>query len=338
MAVVSRVTEAAFVARRRGDWEALSEILHGARGLGLARMPAESVAKLPVLYREVCADLSRAQDAHYSAPLIDFLEGLGASAHAVLYRKRHDVDPRSPLRSGSALFEAFPRAIRRHKGSMLLGTALFFVPFFISLAYAYGHPEFAFRVLPEASLRGLTEAYKEGFEGGRSAGMDALMAGFYIHNNVGIALRCFALGITFGMGSAFYLFENGVMIGATMGYVASQGAGDNILTFCIGHGAFELGAICISGGAGIRMGWALVRPGEPSRARALSAISQDLVVLIAGASAMLLLAAGIEAFWSGSSAPATIKRAFGLLFHVVVLLYILLVGRGGQDSRERGVR
>ena len=54
------------------------------------------------------------------------------------------------------------------------------------------------------------------------------MAGFYVYNNVGIALRCFALGIFGGLGSAFYLVQNGLSIGAILGYVASQGAGENI--------------------------------------------------------------------------------------------------------------
>ena len=46
------------------------------------------------------------------------------------------------------------------------------------------------------------------------------MAGFYVNNNVGIALRCFATGLAFGLGSAFYLVENGLATGAIMGYVA----------------------------------------------------------------------------------------------------------------------
>ena len=76
------------------------------------------------------------------------------------------------------------------------------------------------------------------------------MAGFYVNNNVGIALRCFATGLFFGVGSAFYLVENGLATGAIMGYVASHGAGDNILTFVVGHGSLELGAIVLAGGAG----------------------------------------------------------------------------------------
>ena len=40
---------------------------------------------------------------------------------------------------------------------------------------------------------------------------------FYVYNNVGIALRCFALGIFGGLGSAFYLVQNGLSIGAILG-------------------------------------------------------------------------------------------------------------------------
>ena len=60
------------------------------------------------------------------------------------------------------------------------------------------------------------------------------------------ALRCFALGIFGGLGSAFYLVQNGLSIGAILGYVASQGAGENILVFIVGHGSLELGAIVLA--------------------------------------------------------------------------------------------
>ena len=52
---------------------------------------------------------------------------------------------------------------------MALAFALFFVPFFGGLFATLAHPEFAFRVVPEAMLRPLTEAYAKGFAEGRDA-------------------------------------------------------------------------------------------------------------------------------------------------------------------------
>src|SRR6202044_2808702 len=134
----------------------------------------------------------------------------------------------------------------------------------------------------------------------RGAGADVAMAGFYVNNNVGIALRCFATGLFFGLGSAFYLVANGLSTGAIMGYVASHGAGDNILTFVVGHGSLELGAIVLAGGGGLSLGWSIVAPGDKTRVASLQATARSVVIVMFGAAVMLFMAAAVEGFWSGS--------------------------------------
>jgi uncharacterized membrane protein SpoIIM required for sporulation len=167
------------------------------------------------------------------------------------------------------------------------------------------------------------------------------MAGFYVNNNVGIALRCFATGLFFGVGSAFYLVENGLATGAIMGYVASHGAGDNILTFVVGHGSLELGAIVLAGGAGMALGWSIVAPGEQTRIASLQTTARSVVIIVFGAAVMLFMAAAVEGFWSASSLPAVVKRGVGGFMFLLVLAYVLLAGRGSDQAaeaeREEGV-
>lgn len=330
MTAANAPKESAFVERRRADWEELDSLVHLAQTKGEKKLLPASVARLPALYRDVCADLSRAQAARYGAPLLEYLEGLTASAHAVLYGKpSRAIASRlaeSEGRAMSALF-AFPRAVRRRWRPVLLAAALFFVPLVAGLVISQIDPTFAFRIVPRSMLDPLTEAYAKGFAEGRTLGEDSLMAGFYVNNNVGIALRCFALGIFGGLGSALYLVHNGLSIGAILGYVASQGAGGNILTFVVGHSAFELGAIVLAGAAGLSVGWSIVAPGDRTRAASLSAVARDVVIIVAGASVMLLVAAGIEGFWSASSVSSDIKRSVGAALAVLVLAYLLLAGR-----------
>jgi uncharacterized membrane protein SpoIIM required for sporulation len=212
---------------------------------------------------------------------------------------------------------------------MLLAAALFFVPFAFGLLITLHDATFAFRVVPEAMLRPLSEAYARGFEG-REAGEGVMMAGFYVHNNVGIALRCFGLGVFAGLGSAFYLVHNGLSIGAVLGYVAAQGAGANIGLFIVGHGSLELGAIVLAGGSGLSLGWSLVAPGELPRLVSLQRRARELLVVVAGASVMLVLAALLEAFWSASAVPPVAKLGAGGTLGVLVFAYILLAGRGRE--------
>lgn len=331
MALTSHVNEAAFAERRAADWSEMETLVRRAQALGVRRLTPVEISRLSPLYRDLCADLAAAQAARYSAPLVESLQTLTAAAHTVVYGIYSRTERRFRFKDAAL---AFPRAVRRHRLAMALAFLLFFVPFFAAFAAALHDPTFAFRVAPEGQLRQLTDAYREGFSGGREAGQGAMMAGFYVNNNVGIALRCFATGIFFGLGSAFYLLTNGLSTGAIMGYVTSQGAGDNILTFVVGHSSFELGAIVIAGGAGMALGWSLVDPGERTRADALRIAGKDAAILASGAAVMLFIAAAIEGFWSASSAPDGVKRAFGAVALSLVLLYLVLGGRGARDDDE----
>jgi len=329
---LNAVTEQAFVARRQKEWDELDSLTRRAGHHGkAAKLAPDDVSRLSPLYRDVCADLARAEAARYSAPLVDYLHGLTASAHTALY----GLPPRPrltfSLRGPKSAFTAFPRAVRLHWRPMLIAFALFFGPMLFGILGSLDEPSFAFRVVPEAQLRPLVEGYQKGFAAGRPGGEGAAMAGFYVNNNVGIALRCFATGIFGGLGSAFYLVQNGLAIGTILGYVASQGAGYNLLFFIMGHSAFELGAIVIAGGAGLAMGWSVIAPGDRTRLASLQESGRDVAVIVSGAAVMLFIAAAIEAFWSASSLPPVMKLTFGAVAFVAVVVYIFLAGRGEES-------
>jgi uncharacterized membrane protein SpoIIM required for sporulation len=331
------IAEAVFTARRHGDWERLDALTRKAQARGLKKLTGEEVAQVSPLYLDVCADLSRAQAARYGAQLVDYLQGLTAATHTVLYgshAKSRAIASRRAGRTLQAMLEAFPRAVRRHKLAMLVSFLLFFVPFFGGLFATMADPRFALNIVPESMLRPLVHAYREGFDGGRGASVDAAMAGFYVNNNVGIALRCFATGLAFGIGSAFYLIENGLMTGAIMGYVAAHGAGENILTFVVSHGSLELGAIVLAGGAGLALGGSMIAPGDRTRLGALQATARSVAVVVFGAAVMLFMAAAVEGFWSASSVPSIVKRSVGATLAIAIALYIGFAGRGGPGDEE----
>ena len=171
MALASAPTERAFAVRREHDWNELDTLVRVAHQRGIKALEPGAVRRLPPLYRDVCGDLSRAQAARYSAPLVDYLQALTAQAHTVLYGAGHAAgrsrgqtspDTRAGQASGSSRSSwlvAFPIAVRRHHKAMALATLLFFVPFFLGLFMTLQKPELAFRVVPETMLRPLTEAY-----------------------------------------------------------------------------------------------------------------------------------------------------------------------------------
>ncbi len=325
-------TQDDFIAGRRASWNELDALLM--QDKELCKLAPTSISRAASLYRVLCADLMYARGAGYTNDLTGYLDGLAARAHNALYGAR-------PWRLPAAwrlVAHEFPRTLRRRWKFFAIANLLFILPLLAGLFGSMESTEFAEKVLPPEQLAMMAEMYADGFDG-RAEGVDATMAGFYVYNNVGIAFRCFATGVLFGLGSLFFLVYNGLVIGTTTGHVIISGGGANILTFMCGHGVFELTAIVISGGAGLQMGYALVETKGRTRLGSLRSQAPELAHLILGAAAMLVIAAGIEAFWSPSGLPPLVKWIAAGVFAVLVLLWISLGGRESKpDERDRDDR
>jgi uncharacterized membrane protein SpoIIM required for sporulation len=308
-----------FVARRRASWQELEQLLR--LGKELHRSSPTDISRTASLYRSVCADLMRARSS-YGPELVRYLDGLAARAHNLLYGTR-------AYRLGGLwqiLARDFPRTLRKRWRFFALASALFYLPFVFGIFGTLASAEFAETILPSQMLASMESMYEQGFDSGRDVHMDSAMAGFYVFNNVGIAFRCFATGILFGLGSLFFSIYNGLVIGVVLGWVIRAGHGLNIGTFICGHGVFELTAIVISAAAGLQMGWALVDTGGLTRLGSLRAQAKELAHLIVGAAAMLVIAAGLEGYWSPSSMPPPVKWAAAGVFALLVCAWLGLGG------------
>jgi uncharacterized membrane protein SpoIIM required for sporulation len=318
-----------FVKQREAEWQELARLLDEH---ALGRQTAVTISRLALLYRSLCADLMQAPGLGCGADVIDHLNALAGRAHNVLYAAQSSR--RVALLRLFTL--GFPQAVRESATFMLGSAGLFVLPLVVGILGAMSSPDFAHAVLPAEYLEEAREAYSHGFSGGRDLGTDGAMAGFYVYNNVGIAFRCFATGILFGLGSVFFLVYNGLVTGTVMGHIMLSGNGTNLLTFVSGHAPFELGAIIIAGGAGLCMGHAVVETRGHTRLGSLRARAPRLTALVLGTTGMLLVAAAIEAFWSPSRASNPAKWGFSALGVVSLTSYLVGAGRGA--SRPAGAR
>jgi len=319
-----------FVAARERDWAELEQLLGG--GKDLRKLPPASIARAAALYRAVSSDLMRAEAAGYSPDVIALLDGLAARAHNTLYSA-----PPYRLRAVWELIAGdFPRTLRRHGRFFALAVALFVLPGAVGFTGALKSRAFALRVLSPEMVEEMEKAYSEGFGKGREAGVNTAMAGFYVYNNVGIAFRCFATGVLFGLGSLFFLVYNGLVIGSVAGLVTAAGHGKNLLTFTCTHGAFELTAIVIAATAGMVMGYALVDTRGRTRFGSLRAHARDIAYLVMGAALMLLVAAGLVGFWSPSGLPERVKWGGAVVAYLLVICYLAFAGRGDRGGARAG--
>ncbi|MEO6281357.1 stage II sporulation protein M [Roseateles sp.] len=319
------MTPVRFEAQYGELWDAFAEQLAQAN-----QGQRVDAALLAARYRRVCENLALAQSRAYPIHLVARLEALAQNAHQLIYR-RQDYGLRA---LGRLLRTDLPRAVRAQRRCLLLALLLFVLPLVLAYVLALQGPDFALHLLDAGQLRRYESMYADGTKAigrMRDAGDDWQMFGFYIFNNIGIGFRCFGAGILAGVGSAFVLVYNGLLIGIVAGHLQRVGLGHNFWPFVVTHSAFELTGIVLAGAAGLRLGLGWLAPGRMTRLEALRAAAQAAVPLVYAAFFLLLVAAAFEAFWSSAAwiAPAVKYGVAGLCW-ALVLTWLLVFGRGGS--------
>lgn len=288
--------------------------------------------EMPHAYRRVCQQLGLARRRGYSPAVVDRLQQLMQRGHNALYR------PPPPRWSRIPRFflAEFPRRVRAEAGCMWLAFACFVLPLVATFVLVRLMPEYAATIFSQEQLAEFESMYASDVANGklgRESGTDVAMFGYYILNNIGIGLRTFASGLVAGIGSAFVLVYNGVFFGTFAAHLGNVGLSDPLWRFVCGHAAFELTAIVIAGGAGLRLGLGFLMPGRRRRVDALVEGGRRGAMLCLGAAGMLLIAAFIEAFWSSIGAvPASIKYSVAGVLWALVFAWLAFGGRGLRDA------
>ncbi|MCA9138805.1 MAG: stage II sporulation protein M [Planctomycetales bacterium] len=321
--------------KRRVDWTELERLCEAMelRGrtdsVSVHHRGAAGVARFSTLYRAACADLALA-DAYQLPPnTVTYLHRLVARAHNQLYR----TTSASPSGWFRILFEDAPQRIF-NDGCVRVATLVFFGLFALSMVMGASEdqfPEFAERFCGSAML----EATEESFQKPLAADPDSYTAraAFYIQHNTGIGLQCFAYGILL-IPCLFTLAYNAVVLGATFGYMSREGVegSENFFEFVTAHGPFELTAIALSAGAGMRIGMGLFNTRGLSRVDSVREAGRQAVPVMAASAVMFILAAFTEGFLSPSAAPYLVKVAWSIMSSGLITLYFVILGFPKQKS------
>lgn len=324
------MTPLKFEADYAGVWQVLEEALDHADGVKrpdkIAPQPLDD-PQLAAHYRRCCEHLALAQARGYPVHLVHRLEQLTQRAHQHIYQRRdyglHQLGQLALIR--------FPQAVRAHRWYLLAAALLFLVPLFAVGWTSYRDPGFILHLMEASQVREFEGMYgheTDSIGRLRSAGTDWEMFGYYIMHNIGVGFQCFAAGIFAGVGSIFYLVFNGLHAGAVAGFLVASGHATNFFSFVVTHAAFELTAIVLAGAAGLRLGHAIIAPQRQTRLQALKDAAQAAVIVVYGVVGMLLVAAGVEAFWSSAAwiVPG-VKYGVGAACWMLVLAYLGWQGR-----------
>lgn len=282
-------------------------------------------------YLLLCQHLAIAQERLYDAALTERLNNLVLKVYRELYKYRSETR----LNLFAFFVRDFPLAIYRHRYFIAVAFLVLVLPGLVAGTWAYFDENAVYTMMDASQVRDLERMYdpaarKLGRE--RESETDIFMFGFYIKNNISIAFRCFAGGMLAGIGTLLVLFFNGLFMGSIAGHLTRLDYVDTFYPFVVGHGSFELTAIVFSGAAGLRLGYAILNPGQYSRLNALRQAGSDVTPMLYGIVLMLIIAAFLEAFWSSNaSLSIMVKYSVGAVLWVLVLAYSFSGGR--HESR-----
>ena len=326
---------AAFLERRRPDWERLEAALERMESGGTPPS-LDEIREFHRLYQDASADLARLSTFSAERSVRGQLESLVARAYAELHETR-DRDRR--VRPFRWLLRTVPRTFRRHAaaffvamGTMLLGAmfgggALMVAPDTKPVLMPFEHLQGD----PTERVREEESVVVNEVEGHKARFSAQLMT-----HNIRVSLLTFASGITWGVGSLLLLFYNGIGLGAVAVDYVGAGQGRFLAGWLLPHGVIEIPAIWIAGQAGLVMASALLGRGQgrPLSQR-LRAVSGDVLTLLGAMGVMLVWAGLVESFLSQYHEPLLpygVKIAFGVVELTVLIAWLWGGGRGGGED------
>jgi uncharacterized membrane protein SpoIIM required for sporulation len=315
----------AFIAERQARWAELEAAIRTAKRGRIRTQSASAIERFGLLLRQTSSDLAIARRDHPDAPITEYLNTLCARAHPLLYRGNP-----VRLRSVWGFFgTALPRSFRAAWPYIVASLVLMLIGFIAGWVAVDVRPDLRASLVPPS-------LFDEMARGQISTGVqDApFAAAFIIQNNIRVALICFAGGVFLGIPTAFVLLSNGWMLGTVAAAVRLGGYDFQFWSLIVPHGVLELSVIVISGGTGLMLGDAILRPGQLRRGEALARVARRAVLLALGAASLLVIAGTLEAFVSPSALPDGVKLAIGATVGVLLYSWLLLTGRTPRRRRS----
>jgi uncharacterized membrane protein SpoIIM required for sporulation len=313
-----------FIAQRRPDWERLEALLDRSEGSGLASLEETEVVELGRLYRRAASDLNQSQT---------FTRGLAAERHLndLVARAYVLIHGRRPVNVWALIVFfvlGYPAVFRRHLGAFGLAFGLLAAGAIVGFLACKYDPTVARDFFLPTDMKTIQPDQEQELQ---TTGQFVAFSSFLFTNNLRVSLIAFALGVTLGIGSAWLMFYNGVLVGALAAVFAEKNAWMAFATGILPHGVLEIPAAVLGGAAGFVVAAGMVRARPWPRIQEMARAGLEGLWLVSGCVPLLMMAAVLEAgvarapdWFLGRLLKLIVAAVFGLLF----LMYVLLLGWG----------
>jgi uncharacterized membrane protein SpoIIM required for sporulation len=315
-----------FIARNTPVWDRLDHLVRVAGRGGRGLTPRE-IDELVALYQRVSSHLSHARTAYGDPALNGRLTRLVSQANGVLYGAR----PRTLGAVADFFVWRFPAAVWQSGRFIAASAALLLLPA-LAMGTWLANSDAALDASAPDAVR---EAYlHEDFEDYYSSQPASAFASQVTVNNIQVALTAFAGGILLCLPTAYFMVFNGANVGAAGGLFADAGELGKFFGLILPHGLLELTAVIVAGAAGLRLGWAVIAPGDRTRGQAVGEEARRSVIIALGLVLAFVVAGLIEGFITGRGVPTPLRIGIGVAAWSVFVAWVVIQG---PAATARGV-
>jgi uncharacterized membrane protein SpoIIM required for sporulation len=304
-----------WIAKRRPHWDRLAFLLTRSDREGLSGLSRTELQEMALLYRQVAADLSVLRRDETARTYSDQVNQLLARAHHIIYSRRKTTW----LTLFRFLKDEYPAIFQRQLPYVAASLAVTIAWAVLGAALTSARPEFMRHYVGPAMIATM-EQHKMWTDSIVSVAPKE--TSHIMTNNLSVSFMAFAGGILFGVGTFLLLFNNGMMLGVIGVACHQYGMSIPLWSFIAPHGSLELPAIIIAGGAGFRIGRAMLFPGGYRWKESVAKGGIEATQLVAGVIPMLVVAGCLEGFFSPSHAPVWLKFTVGGLLLTLLLTWL----------------
>ncbi len=245
------------------------------------------------LFIKITDDLSYAQTYFPNSETEGYLNILASRTHQLIYKNKKEKKGRF------AFFWKYeiPKELLVTRKYIFYSLIIFFVTVLIGVVSSVNDGEYSRLILGDSYVNMTIDNIEKGDPMGVYKDMDSLSMFVLIAiNNVKVMIMVYLLGLLLSIGSIYYIFVHGIMIG-TFHYIFYQYnvLEESLITVWI-HGAVEIFTLIVSGGAGIMLGNSILFPGTYSRKQSFLIGAKSSTKIIVALIPFIIFAAFLEGF------------------------------------------
>jgi uncharacterized membrane protein SpoIIM required for sporulation len=304
-----------WIAKRRPHWDRLAFLLARSDQNGLIALSRSELQEMALLYRQVAADLSVLRRDETARTYADQVNLLLARAHHIIYSRKKT--------GWGALYrflkDEYPAIFQRQLPYVIAALLVSVAWGLLGAALTSARPEFMRHYVGPAMIATM-EQHKMWTESIVSVAPQE--TSHIMTNNLTVSFVTFAGGIIFGVGTFWFLYINGMMLGVIAAACHQYGMSLPLWSFVAPHGSLELPSIIIAGAAGFRLGHAMLFPGGYRWKESVAKGGIEATRLVSGVIPMLVIAGCLEGFFSPSHAPVWLKFTVGGLLFTLLLTWL----------------